>query len=117
MSLQLFDAESYRARAREQHESQVRVEGRRGTLWDRNGRELAVSVETKSVYVHPYQIKTAGEKERIVGGVATALGVPPSEIRDVIDRPKNRKFAFLRRRLTPRETRDLEAFTFQRSGG
>src|SRR2546427_2714294 len=95
--LQVLDAEAYRARAREQHEGQVRVEGRRGTIWDRNGRELAVSVQTKSVYVHPEKIASIAEKERIIGGVASALGASRAEIHALVDEPKNHRFVFLRR--------------------
>ena len=106
--LQARDTEAYRARAREQHEGQVRIEGRRGTIWDRNGRELAVSIETKSVYVHPERIASVADRERLIGGVASALGSAPSEIRSLIDDPRNRKFVFLRRRLSPRETSALQ---------
>lgn len=106
--LQVIDGESYRLRARDQHEAQVRVEGSRGTIRDRNGRELAVSIETRSAYVHPVQISSAAEKERIVAGAASALGEPACEIRRILDNPRNSRFAFLRRRLGPRETKALQ---------
>src|SRR6185503_1322212 len=64
--LQVVGSEAYRVRARDQHEGKVQIEGRRGTITDRNGRELAVSIETKSAYVQPCQIPNAAMKERIV---------------------------------------------------
>jgi cell division protein FtsI (penicillin-binding protein 3) len=107
--LQALGSEAYRVRAREQHEGKVQIEARRGTITDRNGRELAVSIETKSAYVHPCQIPNSAVKERIVTAVSSALGRPPSEIRALINNPKNAKFVFLKRRMAPREFAALEA--------
>lgn len=107
--VQAVGSEAYRVRAREQHEGKVQIEARRGTISDRNGRELAVSIETKSTYVHPCQIPSAAVKERIVTAVAGAIGRPASEIRALIDNPKNAKFVFLKRRMAPREFRALWA--------
>ncbi len=106
--LQVIDAEAYRLRARDQHEGNLRIEGPRGTIWDRNGRELAVSIETRSIYVHPKKLPPA-DKERIISGVSAALGRPAYELRALIDNPKNRNFVFLQRRLTPREVSAVEA--------
>lgn len=107
--LQILDADNFRARAREQHEGNIRIEGRRGTIWDRSGRELAVSVETKSAYVHPRLLTKPAEKELLISGVAAALGQTVYDVRALIDNPKNRNFVFLKRRLGPREVRALEA--------
>ena len=60
--LQVLHADGYRMRAHEQHEGSLKIEGPRGTIWDRNGRELAVSIETKSVYVRPKDITSTIEK-------------------------------------------------------
>jgi cell division protein FtsI/penicillin-binding protein 2 len=49
-SLQLVQGQKYRARAQRQQERRVEVSGRRGSILDRQGRELAVSVEVSSVY-------------------------------------------------------------------
>src|SRR5262245_23422897 len=107
--LQVIDADSYRRRARDQHEGNIEIAGPRGTIWDRNGHELAVSIETKSAYVQPRLIPTPVEKERLISGVAAALGTAPYDIRSLVENPKNRDFVFLRRRLSPREVRAIEA--------
>lgn len=106
--LQVLDTASYRARARDQHENNVRIEGRRGTLWERNGRELAVSIDTKSVYVHPNLLPTAAERERVAAGVSSVLRTARSEIRNLIERNAGKKFVFLKRRLSPREARAIQ---------
>jgi cell division protein FtsI (penicillin-binding protein 3) len=107
--VQALGSEAYRVRARDQHEGKVQIEARRGTITDRNGRELAVSIETRSAYVHPCQIPDTAVKERIVKAVSGAIGRPPYEIRALIDNPKNAKFVFLKRRMAPREFSALEA--------
>lgn len=106
--LQVLDTASYRARARDQHENNVKIEGRRGTIWERNGRELAVSIDTKSVYVHPNLLSAPADKERVAAGVSSVLGIPRSEIRSLIDRNAGKKFVFLRRRLSPREAKAIQ---------
>jgi len=108
-ALQGLGSEAYRVRAREQHEGKVQIEARRGTITDRNGRELAVSIGTKSAYVHPCQIPNSAVKERIVTAVSAAIGRPSSDVRALIDNPKNAKFVFLKRRMSPREFASLEA--------
>src|SRR5262245_66011312 len=100
--VQAVGSEAYRVRAREQHEGKVQIEGRRGTITDRNGRELAVSIETKSAYVHPCQIPSTAMKEKIVAAVSSAIGRPAYEVHALIDNPKNAKFVFLKRRMAPR---------------
>src|SRR4030095_10274593 len=107
--VQALGSEAYRGAARDQHEGKVQMEARRGTITDRNGRELAVSIETRSAYVHPCQIPDTAVKERIVKAVSGAIGRPPYEIRALIDNPKNAKFVFLKRRMAPREFSALEA--------
>ena len=50
----------------------------RGTIYDRNGRELAVSGMTKSLYANPSEIKDA---DQVAGALATALGMTPEDIK------------------------------------
>jgi cell division protein FtsI/penicillin-binding protein 2 len=76
--LQAVGSEAYAVRARDQHEGKVQIEGRRGTITDRNGRELAVSIETKSAYVHPCQIPSAAVKERIITRSPARSAVRPT---------------------------------------
>ncbi|NQT87579.1 penicillin-binding protein 2 [bacterium] len=51
--IQVSDGEHYRALAKAQHISTVRLSERRGLITDRSGRTLAVSVKVASVFANP----------------------------------------------------------------
>ena len=58
----------------------VRVPLYRGSIKDRNGRELALSVPTLTVFVHPSS-KLLRNKEKFVKGLSAITGVPEEVIR------------------------------------
>ena len=51
--VQIAQGSRYRARAQRQQERRIEISGSRGSILDREGRELAVSVEASSVYAIP----------------------------------------------------------------
>jgi len=59
IQLQLVQGQRYRARAQRQQERRVEVSGRRGSIVDREGRDLAVSVEVPSVYAIGDEVEDA----------------------------------------------------------
>jgi cell division protein FtsI (penicillin-binding protein 3) len=75
--LQVDRHEEYRRRADRQQQRVVEVKPPRGTIFDRRGRELAVSVEVDSAYAVPREVEdpeaTARVLARIVGGDAQRL--------------------------------------------
>jgi cell division protein FtsI (penicillin-binding protein 3) len=68
----------------------------RGTILDRNGKELAVSTEVSSLVAHPNQIKSADLMSRELSKV---LGMPCQELKRILTRA--RPFVFVKRCLTP----------------
>ncbi|MGH9399436.1 MAG: penicillin-binding transpeptidase domain-containing protein [Thermoanaerobaculia bacterium] len=57
VQLQIAQGGKYRARAERQQQKRVDVAPRRGSILDRDGRELAVSVEAATVYAAPDEIE------------------------------------------------------------
>ena len=55
--LQVFAARDLARRAERQQEQLVQLEPKRGTIYDRKGRELAVSLDTESVYGVPSEVE------------------------------------------------------------
>jgi cell division protein FtsI (penicillin-binding protein 3) len=55
--LQVFERAELTARAEQQQESLITIEPKRGTIFDRMGRELAVSLDVDSIYGVPSAVK------------------------------------------------------------
>ena len=71
------DARWYRAMAHRQHHAHVPLAVRRGSLLDRQGRELAVSVAVPSVFINPRQVE---DKAGVARRLAKLLGVDGEEL-------------------------------------
>ncbi|MDL2329017.1 penicillin-binding protein 2 [Desulfosarcina sp. OttesenSCG-928-A07] len=82
--------------SREYERAQV-IQGKRGSLRDRNGNPLAVSIDGLSVAAYPRRI---AEPEKIIPKLAVALEKPEKAIQ--ADLNSNRKFVWLSRKVTPR---------------
>lgn len=94
IQLQLVLADEMRARAGRQHRQTIEVDGQRGAILDREGREFAVSVTTYSLYAHPHQVKN---KSLAASLLAPALGLPVARVRAILD--SKDRFEWLARRL------------------
>jgi cell division protein FtsI/penicillin-binding protein 2 len=104
LQLQVLRADEYRRLARRQHEQLVEVYGRRGAIVDRNGRELAASVSTSSLYAHPGRVPDPARAARLL---APVLEMPEWKL---LERLKSDSpFVWLRRRLDPRTVRAVSA--------
>jgi len=92
--LQVCLCDSYRETATQQHERRISVQATRGAIVDRNGRELAVSLETESLYAHPWKVE---DPRRAAALLSPIIGVPQEQIRRRLNSKKN--FVYLRRFL------------------
>lgn len=61
---QIVKADELSEMAKAQQTRDSVVEAKRGVIYDRNGRELAVSGTAYSVWVRPFDLKTADEKDK-----------------------------------------------------
>ncbi|MGH8058200.1 MAG: peptidoglycan D,D-transpeptidase FtsI family protein, partial [Candidatus Entotheonellia bacterium] len=101
--LRLFDIQILRHErlaglAERQYQKTVELRGKRGTIFDRGMRELALSVERESVYANPAEV---GENPETVARLAQALGLKES---DLLERLRvGRQFAWLKRKVSPQE--------------
>jgi cell division protein FtsI/penicillin-binding protein 2 len=75
--IQIAQGPKYRARAQRQQELKIEVPARRGSIFDREGRELAVSVEAFSVYVAPEQLEN---RRAVVSALAPFVDAKPAAI-------------------------------------
>ncbi|MGH9867286.1 MAG: penicillin-binding transpeptidase domain-containing protein [Candidatus Polarisedimenticolia bacterium] len=102
--LQVVRASELRRVAAGQQEEAVRLDARRGVLYDRAGRELAVSVEVDSIAVDPAHIE---DPVRAVAALAPALGLSRASEREELigrlteSRSRGRRYLRLRRKVDP----------------
>ena len=92
--LQLADGGRYRARAQRQQERRIEVSPLRGSIFDREGRPLAVSVEAASVYAIPDEVTHPVDTAR---ALATRLGIPEATLLEKLTQKKG--FVWLARKV------------------
>lgn len=78
-----------------QFQSTIQIEPRRGVIYDRNGRELAVSIPVQSIFADPKIIKNPKQIAKLL---APILGVSKENI-SVKLRDKEKRFIWLQRRV------------------
>lgn len=94
--LQVITSGELNRRAGRQHEQQVRLEAKRGTIYDRQGRELAVSVDVESVYGVPTEVENP---RATAARLARILSEKPELLRRKL--ASDRQFVWLARRTDP----------------
>lgn len=90
--------------ALEQRLRPLPLDPRRGTIFDRNGNKLAISVSADAVYAIPSEVKDPGRTAR---ALASVLGIPAEEIEQ---RLTTRQAAvWIARRLDPQTAQKVRA--------
>jgi cell division protein FtsI (penicillin-binding protein 3) len=96
--LQITQGSWLSQKAFDQVEDSLHAVGKRGTIFDRRGREMAVSTDATSIAVRPAQIK---DPEAAVRVLAAAVKKPVAEVQKKLAAAK--PFVWLKRQATPRE--------------
>ena len=94
--IQIAQGDRYRARAQRQQERRVEVSPRRGSILDRAGRELAVSVDCESIYAIPDEVERPDDAARALAGV---LDATPEQLAAKL--AKDAGFVWLQRKVEP----------------
>ena len=71
--LQVLGQDLWRQKAVRQHQKTIALTPQRGTIFDRNGEEMAVSVEVDSVYIEPAKVEADRQTAK---ALAEALSMP-----------------------------------------
>ena len=103
--LQVIVAGEYSEQAEEARLVSIDVEARRGTIYDRNGTVLAISVDATTVYCNPSEVNDAGRaaqllSETLGGQIADYLGTLTQS---------NLSFAYIAQKIDVEVAQDLEA--------
>ncbi len=97
--LQVLGQETWQRRAERQHQKVIPLTAQRGTIYDRNGEELAVSIEVDSIFVEPQRIT---DPEATARALSAALGLPYANLKTKLT--SDRSFTWIKRQVSPRES-------------
>ncbi len=116
--VQVVDAPAYSAKATAQRMRDIELPARRGTIYDREGEPLAVSVDARTVYAAPNTIK---DKAGAAQALASVLGGSPKSYQSKL--AKDTGFVYIARQSTStrpsrsrRSTSRASAFSTTRAG-
>src|SRR6267143_1236459 len=106
--LQLLKHGEYLARAQRQQQRTIEITPKRGIIYDRNLRALAMSVPVKSAFAAPAEIADEALAARLLSSV---LGVP----QDVLETrmASSRSFVWISRKLPPEKVEAIEALNLK----
>lgn len=109
--LQIIKHDDFLSMAEKQHQKSIQIVPLRGTIFDRNMRELAVSIYLDSVYAIPSQVN---DPDRIASIIAPIIKESLVELKKKLRSDKS--FVWLKRRIEPSISRELKALNIQGVG-
>ena len=96
--IQFGEGQRLSAKVRDQLKENRIMQSPRGTIYDRNGRELAVSSMTKSLYANPQEVKDAALLAELL---ASVLNINPEGIKERL--ATGASFIWIKRTLEPEQ--------------
>lgn len=104
VQLQIVQGEKLRRLGERQHLKEWIVQPKRGTIFDRAGEPLALSLEARSVYVRPSRLK---EPKPLARTLALILSLDAGELEQKLRTKK--PFVWVKRQITPKEAEAIKA--------
>jgi cell division protein FtsI (penicillin-binding protein 3) len=102
--LQVYRSPWLAQKASNQYEKSLKSSGKRGTIYDRNLREMAVSIDVTSIAVRPAKIKQPNSASR---ALAKALKTDRRKIKKKLK--SKSPFVWVKRQASPKETAAVQA--------
>ncbi|MFQ5479906.1 MAG: penicillin-binding protein [Thermodesulfobacteriota bacterium] len=92
--LQVIESASLKEKAARQHVRSVNLRSKRGDIYDRNFKELAISIDVDSIYARPSEIKS---RRAVSRSLARITGLRASDIRRSLS--SGRGFVWVKRQI------------------
>lgn len=102
--LQVLERDRLASIARAGYKGTIKLLPKRGTIYDREGHELAVSVEVESVFAHPNLVKKKNDAAR---KLSRALNLNRRKTLGLLR--SKRAFVWIKRKISPKEVRRVRA--------
>ena len=111
---QLLHASKLESSALNNRLREIDIQANRGTIYDRNGSALAISIATDSVYINPRLLRQETEKKgnraEVVQNMALILEMDANEIEEKLDRDAS--FAYIKRRIPDAQAEALRELKY-----
>jgi cell division protein FtsI (penicillin-binding protein 3) len=102
-SLQILSSEKLSKIIKKQTERTIELSPKRGTIYDRNGSELSVSIDVKSLFAKPHLIEN---KSLTAIKISRILGISHKTILKKFK--KNKRFVWIKRQIPPAEASKIK---------
>ncbi len=106
INLQIKKGDFYKEKARNQQKRVIKLNPRRGTVYDRNGEEMAISIEVPSIYAAIPEIENPEKTAEVLSDIF------PREKLDYYDivkkLKKDRNFVWLARQISPEKWEKIQ---------
>ncbi|MBW2617051.1 MAG: penicillin-binding protein 2, partial [Deltaproteobacteria bacterium] len=109
--LQVLNKDRLAVIAQEGYVGTIKLPPKRGTIYEREGNELALSIEVGSVYAHPRQIE---DKNNTAKQLSRVLGERHQKILKLIKR--NRSFVWIKRKIETGQAKKVSALELKGVG-
>ena len=106
--LQFVRGGELRQLALDQQTKENEITPRRGTIYDANGKELAVSANVDTVVVDPKRIDEEGNAAQEASTLSEVLGVDKDKIYSALD--KSSRFEYIKKRISAEESEILRSY-------
>ena len=84
--IQIIDGKEYKTSAALQQTKDIAISSKRGTIYDRNMKELATSASAETVTASPREVKASGKINEISTELSTILGMDKDKIYGILAR-------------------------------
>jgi cell division protein FtsI (penicillin-binding protein 3) len=105
IDLKFIQGPTLREKAQREYQKDFPVLPVRGSIFDRNHTELAISTFVKSLAAHPRRLT---DKKELSRQLAPRLGMTPAAVLEILD--QDRPFVWVKRHLTPQQAAAVEQF-------
>jgi cell division protein FtsI (penicillin-binding protein 3) len=109
--LQVLDRDKLARKALDGYQGIVKLPPKRGTIYDREGHELAASVEGESIYVHPHHVQ---DKALAAKQLSKILDVKESDLLSLLK--SQSPFVWIDRKVVPEKIRQVKALGIEGMG-
>jgi len=101
--LQILKGSQLSSLAKKGYTGKLTLTSQRGTIFDRNGKELALSIEVDSLYCYPKKVKN---KRTTATHLARALDLDKKDVLKKLH--SSRPFVWIKRKITPEEINSVK---------